>query len=164
MSLRRAVLLSLAGGAALILACGGDTELVLEDGSPTPTGTTSASQQSPTPSTSPQASPGGSTPTTTPTPEATATPADEVEVIPVAEPFEVEVSAGNSGLRVRETPSTVATILGAIYVGDRATVLGEAHGEEVESGKGDLWYQVDVTQDGVTIRGFVYAPFVEEAE
>jgi hypothetical protein len=86
-----------------------------------------------------------------------------VEVIPVAEPFEVEVSAGNSGLRVRETPSTVATILGAIYVGDRATVLGEAHGEEVESGKGDLWYQVDVTQDGVTIRGFVYAPFVEEA-
>lgn len=163
MSLRLGLLLPLAGVAALILACGGDPEVVLDDSTPSPTETAFASP-SPTPTSTSQASPGSATPTPTPTPAATATPVIVVDVTPVAEPFEIGVSVANSGLRVRETPSTSGTILGAIFVGDTAMVLGEARGEEAESGGGDLWYQVELTQDGVTVSGFVYAPLVEKVE
>ncbi len=163
MSLRLGLLLPLAGVAALILACGGDPDVVLDDSSPSPTEAASSSPLSTSTGTF-EPSPGSGTSISTPTPAATATPVATVDVTPVAEPFEIGVSAANSGLRVRETPSTTGTILGAIFLGDIATVLGEARGEEAEAGGGDLWYQVELTQDGVTVDGFVYAPLVEKVE
>ena len=163
MSFRLGLLLPLAGVAALILACGGDPDVVLDDSTPSPT-ETALSSPSPTPTGTSQASPGSGTPIPTPTPAATTTPVATVDVTSVAEPFEIGVSTANSGLRVRETPSTTGTILGAIFLGDTAIVLGEARGEEAQAGGGDLWYQVELTQDGVTFNGFVYAPLVEKVE
>jgi hypothetical protein len=77
-------------------------------------------------------------------------------VTPVA-PFEITVSLENSGLRIRETPSTNSDVIGAIYSGDKKRVTGEARGEEAEPGKGDLWYALEGG-------GFVYAPLTKKVE
>lgn len=158
MSLRLGALLALAAAAALVLACGGGGDGILtgEEGSPTPTPTATEpiSERTPVPGT-PEASPGVVTPT--------ATPAVEVVVTPVAEPFEITVEEATN---VRDRPSTgeESTVLAIIFPGGRARVLGEARGEEAEQGEGDLWYQVELTQEGITVVGFVYAPLVEKVE
>ena len=154
-SLRLGALLASVVAAALVMACGGGGDGILtgEEGSPTPTATEPIF---PTPvSGTPEASPAVVTPT--------ATPAVEVEVTPVAEPFEITV---DEAVNVRDRPSTgeESTPLAIIFPGGRAKVLGEARGEEAEPGEGDLWYQVELTQEGTTVLGFVYAPLVEKVE
>ncbi|HEU4759330.1 MAG TPA: SH3 domain-containing protein [Dehalococcoidia bacterium] len=163
MALRLSALLALAALAALATAClgGGGSSAPEVAVSPIPSETAAIFQRSPLPSptASPQASPTGTaSPTATAT--AAATPATDVAVTPVAEPFDVTVTADNSGLRIRSTPSTNGGVLDAIYGGEKAKVLGEAHGQEVEPGKGDLWYQVEITRNGNAVRGFVYAAYV----
>jgi hypothetical protein len=102
------------------------------------------------------------TPGATTRPEATVTPeaampeatTPSVEVTPVAG-FEITVK---EAVNIRAAPTTGADLIGGdsvIYPGHRRTVIGQARGEEVEEGSGDLWYALE---DG----GFVYAPFVEE--
>lgn len=159
MSLRIGALLALAAAAALLLACGGggDGILIGDEGSPTPTATAPIF---PTPGAgTPRTSPGVVIPTATPA----ATPAGGVVVTPVAEPFEITVDEATN---VRDRPSTggESTVLAIIFPGGRAMVLGEASGEEAEPGEGDLWYQVELTQEGTTVVGFVYAPLVERVE
>lgn len=101
--------------------------------------------------------------TATPTPAVAETPTPTEEGSPVAAqvtpvtPFEVTVSEANTGLRIREMPTTNAAILGAIYWGDKKKVIGEALGQEAEPGKGNLWYALEGG-------GFVYAPLVEKVE
>ncbi len=164
MALRLSALLALAAAAALAAACfgGGDGSAPEVGFSPIPSETAPIFQRSPvapSPTTSPQASPTGTTaPAATAT--AAATPPSDVAVTPVAQPFDVSVTAENSGLRIRSTPSTNGGILDAIYGGEKAKVIGETHGQEVEPGKGDLWYQVEITRNGNTVRGFVYAALV----
>ena len=162
MSVRVGALVALAVTAALVFGCGGGGGRFLteEEGSPSPASTAPIFQRSPLPSVAvgtPGASPAA---TPAPAPAADVTPSVQVAVTPVAESFEVTVTAENTGLRIRETPSTNGNILGAIYQGHKAKVLGEARGQEAEPGQGDLWYQVEITQDGTIIRGFVYAPLV----
>jgi len=167
MFLRLTVLLSLAVAAALILSCGGggpEHALLEERGSPTPT-LAPIFQRSPvagTPAASPALSPAATPLATTPL-AATPTPASQppVDVTPVAQPFQVTVS---EAVNVRDRPSTEGTVVGGIYPGDKATVVGEARGQAVEPGKGDLWYQVELTRNGGTIRGFAYASNVERVE
>ena len=164
MFLRLAVLLSLAVAAALISGCGGggpQRPLTEERGSPTPT-VAPIFQRSPvagTPAASPALSPAATPLAATPTPTPATLP--PVDVTPVAQPFQVTVS---EAVNVRDRPSTEGAVVGSIYPGDKVTVVGEARGQEVELGKGDLWYQVELTRDGGTVRGFAYAPYVEKVE
>jgi len=167
MSLRLIALLALVVVVTLVLACGGGSELT-----PTPTATAPIFQRSPTPAgsprppvsgspvatpvTSPVGSPAAGTPATTPSPAVTS----PINVTPVAQPFQIGV---DEAINVRDRPSTEGAIAGVIYPGDNAKVVGEARGQAVEPAKGDLWYQVELTQNGTTIRGFVYAPFVKRA-
>lgn len=134
--------------AALAAACGGGGETPPAETPPPATAT---------------AQPGAQP---TPAPQATETPpGPQAEITPVTA-FQITVSAENSGLRIRERPRATqdTPVLGAIYEGWEATVLGEARGQEVEPGKGDLWYYVEMSLDGETVRGFVYAPYVEQVE
>lgn len=159
MSLRstRLLLLSLSL-LALAAACGGGGNGEREEGvSLTPT----TPQVQPMPS--PSASPSPSTPLPSPTPAGGAQPLPEIAVTPVAEPFEITVKEAVN-IRDRPSVSTESNILGVIYPGHKATVLGEARGQEVEEGKGDLWYQIELPQTAGSIKGFVYAPLVEKAE
>lgn len=86
-------------------------------------------------------------PSPIPVPSPTPTP---VAVTPVA-PFEVTVS---EAVNVRAAPTTEAAIVGAIYPGERRRVVGEALGQEVEAGRGNVWYAIEGG-------GFVYAPLVQ---
>ena len=163
MFIRLGALLPILALVALVSACGGggpERSLTEGEGSPSPIGTPPIFQRSPV-ATTPPVSPGGSPTAATPTPTPTAggTPVVRVAVTPVAEPFQVTV---NEAVNVRDRPSASeeSTILGGIYPGDKAKVVGEARGQEVEPGKGDLWYQVELTRNGTTVSGFVYAPFV----
>jgi len=155
--------------AALVLGCGGGSERSLSEQktSPSPSGTAPIFQRSPVRGTptqtaggSPTASPAGTAPA--PTATAAATTAPEVNVTPVSEPFEVTV---DEAVNIRSRPSTTAEPpVGAIYQGEKAKVVGEARGQEVERGKGDLWYQIELTQNGSTISGFVYSPLVKKTQ
>ncbi|HXG42604.1 MAG TPA: SH3 domain-containing protein [Dehalococcoidia bacterium] len=85
--------------------------------------------------------------TPTPTPSPSPTP---VAVTPVT-PFEITVS---EAVNIRAAPTTQAAIVGAIYPGERRRVVGEAAGQEVEPGRGNVWYAVEGG-------GFVYSPLVQ---
>jgi hypothetical protein len=145
----------LSAAMAVALACGGDDSDGEDVTSPSPTAAGS-------PAATASATPAGGTaiPSGTPSPtdEPTPTPVPEVEVIPV-EPFEVQTA---EAINVRDIPSTSGNVVGIVFPGDRAKVLGEAHGEAVEAGD-DTWYKIEVTQDGATVQGFLYAPFVAPA-
>ncbi len=159
MSVRVGALVALTVTAALVVGCGGGGGRFLteEEGSPSPAGTAPIFQRSPLPTVAlgtPGASPGAATATPKP---ASPPPLSPLPVTPVAQPFEVTVT---EAVNIRDGPSTNGNILGAIYQGHKAKVLGEARGQEAEPGQGDLWYQVEITQDGTIIRGFVYAPLV----
>ena len=169
MSLRLGAMLLLAGMAALLVACGGGGERSLSDDrtSPSPSGTSPIFQRSPVAGSptrgaggSPTASPAGTQPAPTATTAETTAP--EVNVTPVSEPFEITV---DEAVNIRSRPSTTAEPpVGAIYQGQKAKVVGEARGQEAEPGKGDLWYQVELTQNGSTISGFVYSPLVKKTQ
>ncbi len=163
MSLRLPALLPLAVVVALVAACGGggvERSLTEESASPSPSGAAPIFQRSPVP-TSPGPT-GAASPSATPAPAPT-TSEVEVAVTPVAQAFQV---TAKEAVNIRDRPSTSpeSTILGGLFPGFKANVLGEARGQEVEAGQGDLWYQIELTQDGATIRGFVYAPFVVKAQ
>ncbi len=83
----------------------------------------------------------------TPTPRPTPTP---VPVTPVT-PFEITVS---EAVNIRAAPTTEAAVLGAIFPGERRRVVGEARGQEVEAGRGNVWYAIEGG-------GFVYSPLVQ---
>jgi hypothetical protein len=87
------------------------------------------------------------TPTPRPSPSPTPTPA---AVTPVT-PFEITVS---EAVNIRAAPTTQAAILGAIFPGERRRVVGEARGQEVEPGRGNVWYAIEGG-------GFVYSPLVQ---
>ncbi len=130
------------------MACGdGGPPLLSETRTPTPPGRASPIA-TPFPSPSP-APTGAATPTPTPTPSPA--PAGNVPVTPVS-PFEITV---RDAVNVRAAPNTSAPLLGGIYPGERRRVIGEARGQEVEAGRGDLWYALEGG-------GFVYAPLVEK--
>jgi hypothetical protein len=131
--------------AAMAVACNGD-----DNDEPTPT---------PTPAEDATPTPGDQTPTplATPTPEPTPDPAPQVEVTPVDEPFEIRA---REAINVRDIPSTDGMLLSTLFPGETARVIGEASGEEVEEGD-DTWYQVELTRDGIGIRGFLYAAYVD---
>ena len=151
----------------LAWACGGGGgEFLIDRTTPTPTGTPAIFQRSPVAgaaSPTAAASPTGS-PVASPT--AAQSPVAGANVTPEANPFEITVNAENSGLRIRERPSASddSTVLGSIFQGEKAKVIGQARGQEVEPGKGDVWYQIEITIAGELVRGFVYAPFVEKVQ
>ncbi|GBD13398.1 hypothetical protein HRbin24_01426 [bacterium HR24] len=107
-----------------------------------------------TPSAAPQSSPTVIVVTVVPSPTPTPAPAtptpSPAPVTPVA-PFEITVS---EAVNVRAAPTTEASVLGAIYPGERRRVVGEARGQEVEAGRGNVWYAIEGG-------GFVYAPLVQ---
>ncbi len=165
MSLRLGAMLLLAATAALVISCGGGSERSLSEGntSPSPSRTSPIFQRSPaagSPTQSAGASPTAS-PAGTPAPTATgAATSPEVNVTPVSQPYDVTV---DEAVNIRSRPSTAAEPpVGAIYQGEKAKVVGEARGQEVEPGKGDLWYQIELTRNGSTITGFVWAPLVKK--
>ncbi len=162
-------LLPLTAAAALFSAClgGGDGSAPELDISPLASPTAPIFQRSPLPSpgasptASPQASPTArASPTATATAEAT--PAEGVDVTPV-EAFEVTVKEAVN-VRARPSTSQESSIVGAIYPGFKAKVIGETRGQEVEPGQGDKWYQVELTQNGNVVRGFVYAAYVVQTQ
>jgi len=140
---------------ALALACGGDDSGGEDVTSPSPT---SAGSPAATVSATPAGSAAAPSDTPAPTGEPTPTPVPEVDVIPV-EPFDVQTA---EAINVRDTPSTSGSVVAILFPGEKAKVLGEAHGEAVEAGD-DTWYKVELTQDGATVQGFVYAPYVAPA-
>lgn len=140
---------------ALALACGGDDSDGEDVTSPSP-----STAESPAATASATPAGGIYTPSNTPSPpeEPTPTPVPDIEVIPV-EPFDVQTA---EAINVRDTPSTAGNVVGILFPGEKAKVLGEAHGEAVEAGD-DTWYKVELTQDGATVQGFLYAPYVAPA-
>jgi hypothetical protein len=84
------------------------------------------------------------------TPAATTPTPTPVAVTPVT-PFEITVS---EAVNIRAAPTTEATVLGAIFPGERRRVVGEARGQEVEAGRGNVWYAIEGG-------GFVYSPLVQ---
>lgn len=136
---------------AVALACGGDGGNVT---SPTPSGAAS-------PTATERATPAQTAaPSTTPSPtlDTTATPVPQVDVTPV-DPFEVRSA---EAINVRDGPSTSGDLVTVIFPGETAKVLGETHGEAVETGD-DKWYQVEVIREGAAVQGFLYAAFVAVA-
>ncbi len=167
MSLRLGAMLLLAVMTALFLGCGGSSERSLSDvkTSPSASGTSPIFQRSPVSGSPTQAASGSPTASATATqPTATATGAattsPEVNVTPVSQPYDITV---DEAVNIRSRPSSAAEPpVGAIYQGEKAKVVGEVRGQEAEPGKGDLWYQIELTQNGSTISGFVYAPLVKK--
>ncbi len=104
------------------------------------------------PSWSPPASPTVIVVTVVPSPSLSPTPATPTPVVatPVT-PFEVTVA---EAVNIRAAPTTQAAIVGAIYPGERRRVVGEAVGQEVEPGRGNVWYAIEGG-------GFVYSPLVQ---
>ena len=124
-------------------ACFGDGNFLGDQETSTPT-PTSTGTPGPT---------GTGTPTATVSPTATITATPSVSVTPVT-PFEITVK---EAVNIRAAPSTNAALLRAIFPGEKKKVIGEARGEEVEPGQGDLWYALEGG-------GFVYAPFVVKVQ
>lgn len=134
---------------AVALACGGGDSNGDETASPTPTSEA-------TPSATAVATPtSAATVTPAPTPDPTPTPEPQVEVTPI-DPFEVRSA---EAINVRDKPSTGGVLVTVVFPGETAKVLGEAHGEAVEAAD-DMWYQIEITRDGETVQGFLYAAYV----
>jgi len=134
-----AVLLLLFATLALLAACNGDSDFLLDEGEPEATGTPPFEQRTPQPS--PEPSPEGSPLA----PEATPVTAFEIET--------------EETVNLRSEPSTEGgqdTITGTLVPGETATVTARISGEEVETDN-DTWYQLE---DGT----FVYSGAVGEVE
>jgi hypothetical protein len=127
-------LLALALLAAFALACGEDSDFLLDDEGPDATDTPAFFQRSP------EASPEGS-PEPSP-PAANATPVT---------PFEV---SADGSVNLRDAPATDGNVEGNLASGDKATVIAKISGEKV-TGNNDIWYQLE---DG----NFVYSGAVQE--
>jgi hypothetical protein len=141
-----------------LAACGGSGEEFPPDGdgSPSPTGTVPTTDGTPTATPTP-----GSPTADTPTPADGTTPTPAIDIVEV-QPFDV---TADEAVNVRDRPSTdAATVIGGIFPGETATVIGEARGPEAIEGAGDLWYWVEFVRDGTPVRGFVYEPVVERME
>jgi len=128
------MLLALSLLAALAVACGEDSDFLLDENGPDATGTPPFFQRSP------EASPEASPEPSPPAPNAT----------PVT-PFEV---SADGSVNVRNEPSTDGSVERNLASGDKATVIAKISGEKV-TGSNDVWYQLD---DG----NFVYSGAVKE--
>lgn len=133
---------------AFALGCNDSGTDLEEPASPTP-----VAEETPVPR------PDTPTPALTPEPEPTPepTPLPQVDVTPLAEPFEVRAA---EAINVRAGPSTGTGLLSTLFPGETARVIGEASGEAVEPGE-TTWYQVEFTREEATVHGFLYAQYVE---
>jgi len=80
---------------------------------------------------------------------------------PMARHFGVAL---NEGVYIRQTPSFSSKIISKRSVNTKLNILAKVHGEYMAKWKSDYWYEVEYSEKGSLVKGYVFSGYLEKRE